>query len=1123
MHHKLLRLVRLPRLLPGGGKLYWTVLGVLLLLASLRLTVEPMTRPLLASYLLEQSERLSAQLGVPTQISYDRLYLSMSVNGLVVLIATPYLTIGDQTFSAQKATLVLFPGQTPQLIVSGTSFSIRVEPDRSVSVNDIPLALLGDTSAERAMPALPFELLGENITLSVTSADRQITLDSLQIAVSANPQLNVLAFSLLSGQTSKPRLTGQATLSLHTPGNVLFYLRASGIDALLSNQLQHDINGTVTAEIWGTYRNDQLTAQAQMIASSFVGTFATAVADPSGAAPRLSGTLAVMIADIEGSNLLRPTQRVVAQWQAKLHNAVLDAPEPFLGTPLHLDLTEASGELLVDADGWHLSSPDIRFTGPLGTAGVAMEVGALQANPLTLSIGASATGVDVSGVFDVLPLALGEKSIGFLRRDLRSNTAQLNTLVIAGSPHDGFPWDEGGTGEFQLRGEFFGAELDYATGWPKLTDAYGGFGVDDQALAVTVTRSRVGPVTVGLSRAGIDNLYATLSTLHLAVDNVLGPGDLTSLVDALPGTRRYASELANLSIAGSQALDLALTVPLDTDDPIAVSGAVSLLDDSALTYLPLTLTLADASGDFNFDHRSMRGIATGRLLDSGVRLSLKLDDAGVAMRLDGTFDLAAAARKLDLVDQLPLSGASAVAVEFSPDTLRISSNLRGTAVDLPPPLRKPAGQAIRLEVNSSAGRTHIGYGDNLANIYLGENTGIAVALGDATAPAELPARGSVLRGSLDAVNLDELLGDASASPTALPQPVDLQLELNDATLLDLRHPQLDLQATLNTTVTVMALQSEVLDGQILFRGDDSLDISLAFLNIPGQEDQPISEDTIYVEPGELTPVLPALDVHIDRLSIGDANYANVAFTGQPSESLWQLNQLRTEIGAATLRTSGYTNIKGNPYTQLTLDIDIPGPNLEQFLLNYGNEDTLAGGNATINGQLRWAGSLFDPHVLSMQGTVTVTAGDFVLRQGSGGIRLLNILSPFTLLESLPVIGDSDSNFNTASGKLVFNDGSMTFHDTAVNSTELDINITGSTNLITQYNDIYSAVKINASQNIVAGAIAALNPITGALLLLLNQASEKPLFGQLELNYHITGTWEEPDIQQLSIPTNAETN
>ncbi len=1102
-------------LIPGGGRLYWAVLGLLLLIASARLIAEPLLRPLVANYILDANAKLSEIIGKPVVSGYDNIYLSLSLNGLIILVIDPYLEVDTQTFQAQEASLVLFPGRRPQVTISNASLSIAALADNTFVVAGIPLdKMRGDSN--RQTPLLPFDLVAEDITIQIALANgNNIGLNDMRIAISPKPQLQVLSISFQSGTNADFRLSGKATWAPGKPNrDIFFYLRAAGFDNALRDLLAIRQNSaTLVTEIWGNFRGGNVNALAQVLVTKFIGDY-----DLPGdqlAAIQAIGDHARVVAEIEIADTLTASQHVVARWHATLQNIRVTAPEPYLGGPLNLMRAEASGQFTADNVGWNLAIPDVRTTGPLGHAAGEVAIQAPQFEPIALSVGASAAQVDVAEVLATLPLAVGEESLEFLREALRIRQAQLTTLVIDSGQQKDLLWDNIPIERFVLESEFFDASLEYADGYPPVTEAHGGFGIDGTSLAVTVAQARIGPARLGLSRAGISDTTAAQTTLFVAADSILEQDEMIELITDLPATRQYVPELEDLRIDGRQTLDLALTIPLDSGDEIQVSGSLAPEGANTLTYLPLDLTLTNVDGEIDFDQQTLSGITTGDLFDSSVRVSVGFGDAGSKVKLNGTFDLAKAAKQLKLSGDLPLKGKSPVAIEIDADGLALNSTLRGTAINLPGVLGKLADQRRNLVLRNSAGRTRITYGDNLAHLYLDDNAGLAIALGDEPEEINIPNEGTRVRGRLNGLDLDELAGNVG-NMGGLPLPVDAELTLSDTTFLGMRHPEFAVQATIATTITVASVQADALAGRFDFLPADELAVSLAYLNLPKAPSQSTvaNDATIYVEPSTLTPNLPKLSARISKLKIGEVDYQDVFIAGKPIESIWQLDEARALIGKATLRANGYTNIKGNPYAEISLTIAVPA--LEDFLREYGNKDTIGDGNATINGKVSWEGALFDPHYFTMQGTVTLAAKDFVIRKGTDGIRLLDLLSPFTLLESLPIIGSGASKFSGANGNLIFGDSNLNFDNIAISSPDLDIKINGSTNLITHRNDIYSQVQVNASQNIVTGAVAALNPITGAVLLLLNQVSDNPILGQLALQYHITGTWKEPIIQQKQV-------
>lgn len=1131
---------RAPRWLGSG--LSWLVLLIVIALVLFQLGIKYLLAPAVKRTLDESADRFTAVLGVPVEIGFADLDLNLGLSGIHLNIIAPVVRIGTDVLAASEANLAYYLEGLPVLEITDLELSLVQRADGQFAFGQLVMPQLAESKAVTANMnrLVPFDVISTNTQLNLTvPAGQTYSLKNLDIGVHSDVATEQIQVSFTNGYTTELVTRGRINFEPLTH-SAHGYVRIIGAERLLPELLGDAmplVSDGSRIEIWAEYANDELMATIQANAHAIEANLttllpaATPPAPPAAAAPAVvadpvaPATRRARIQDIQvlarttTPLQLNRTTPLALTWQLHATEILLDPGEPVLGGALVLDALTAAGDFDLATAGWQLNVPALRFSGPLGLGQVAIKLSQAGAALPQVDVRATVPHLDATTLTQLLPRALSATGVDFLRHDLQIGRAQAPRLIVRGSDFSSFPWPDRASGEFRVELDFFDTVLDYGTGYPPLRDASGTILLDGSALAVTIVAANVGPAEIAVARAGVDDLTAPASTLYVAADATVPAQGLFSLLRALPDTRRQAnSQLGDLVLTGGQRLDLAVVVPLDTDDPIAVSGALTAGPNNALTYTPLELTLSALEGTFNFDRAGVRGIGYGELLGAGVRLSLAISENEPLVRLDGTFDLADVLARLELAPAAPLRGRSEVAVLLEGHRIDLRSELRGTAIDLPPPLGKPAANRRPLAVQLAATGTQLDYDSGFLRAALSPQGEQAIVFNSDKFPVLTGTAGSRVSGAIPQVDLDALaatIGDGGGLP--LRKPIALDLQLPAAQLLGLTHPQLHLTADFTATTTIALIEAAALAGQVQVGADKVIAISVHHLYYPETEPQDYTDiQTIVVEPGVLTPVLPPLALVIDELVLGEHTYLNLQASGAPDGDRWNLTQLVTRTpGANTLSLSGSTATAGEPHTAITISGQLG--DLEKFIGNYSDSNSIKEGTGALSGTLSWAGALTDPHLFSLQGELNVEATRFILNQESGGARLLNLLSPFTLLQDIGNEMPADGFLlESAKGKIRFTEGQLVVAPLDMTGPEIDIKMTGSTNMITRRNNITSLVKLNRSGNVTAAAATVINPLAGAFILLFDKVLNQPLLGDFELKYSITGTWDEPQVDYEQI-------
>ncbi|MBF2735640.1 MAG: hypothetical protein ISN26_06160 [Betaproteobacteria bacterium AqS2] len=1095
----------------------WVLVAFFVLVIAIKTAVfpyvfEPVARQSLGLY----SAALAARLGEEVEIGFDEIAVSLGTRAVFIAVTEPYFRVGAQTTRARRALWVYGYQQPPVLVLDQANAAIVRYPGGAhviggvdpallqAAFRDIAPQLLSRPAGGAMLPPLPSLLIATDAHLSYAQADDAKPLRLPVTTFALRPAADdVLQVSFHSLQDASWSYFGRLNLPRDlAAGRAGFYVSAREAGSLLRRLGLPNDAERLSFEAWG-----------EIEAGSRLSVYVEAAA---AAATHAGGTEGQGYAAVTGPARLQlraaatdafgPARRLRADWAVNASAVRLRLPPAFLDGEVALAALEGGGGFAWDAAGWRLRARDVRFTGPPGTGGLRLNLARDAAGVVAVDFAGSAPQADLAAVTALLPSALSPRGVAYMRERLRAGKAQLRTIAVAAPDVRGFPWADGAGGRFTLEAHLYDAEVDYATGYPLLRDAAGSFGIAGSRLAVTVAGGEVAGASLRVARVGIDDLQAAAKTIYAAVDAQLPPDGLDEVLLQLPPTRAKAAELLEaVEPLGSQRLLLTVAVPVDGGEASA-SGALELGAGSALLYRAATVTATALRGRLAFRDGAVAGVLGGRVFDTPAQLSLALDAAATEVEISGEFDLDRTLARLGRPAPVPLQGASALTARLAAGELSVASDLRGTAIELPAPFGKEAAAARELRLRIDRDATRLAYGDGLARALLPHGGGgTALAFGPAADMPAAPAAGTRGRGEIAGVDLDALLAGGAAGGMADAQPLELELALPQARLLGMEHPVLTLRATVAATATVAALASERLRGAVAVGPQGTVRLSLAELRVPAPADE--DEDGARPSPAP-TPALPPLDARIDLLTYKDKSYMDVHLRGAPAGGVWTIAAGGARFGATEFSIAGSTGTAA-PATELLVRVE--SPRLDEFVAGYAGSDGVAGGTGRLSGALRWDGSLFSPDYHTLAGTLAFAAEEIVVTRDSGGARLLNLLSPFTLLNTLPDLGLEGTRFATAAGEFAFADGDLIINSLEMDGDEVNISASGSTSLITEVNDIDYSVELASSDTLTAGAVSFVNPLAGALLLVFGNVLDAPLLGRIELNYKVAGTWDEPEV------------
>jgi uncharacterized protein (TIGR02099 family) len=774
----------------------------------------------------------------------------------------------------------------------------------------------------------------------------------------------------------------------------------------------------------------------------------------------------------------------------RMENGALEVPGVFEDPVVPIDKLSAELQWHVEGQAISATVSNLKFNNAdaQGEGRIVWKTGNASRGrfPGVLDLQATLSRADGARVHRYLPLGVPKAARDYVRDSVLQGQASGVKFRVKGDLRD-FPFKDPRLGEFRVTAEVrdvtfaFVPPQSAAAGsgtWPALRDLSGELVFERNGMQVKNAAGRF---------AGAPNLQvrtdAQIRDYQAAVvavnGQVRGPlGEALAVVNNSPVNGFIGRALAKASGNGSADVHLKLELPVATLNKSKVQGSV-VLPGNDIQITPDSPMLARAHATVAFTERgfSVSG-AQARALGGDVRLDggsrgmpgVALPAAGettIQLRAQGTATAEGLrqARELGFVSRLARDAAGSAAYNLTIGFRRgvpevaVTSNLQGLALNLPPPLSKPAETVLALRYENALTReppTAAGRLQDRITADLGRVASL-VFVRDLAQPEPRVVRGSIAVGlapgesavlpdqgvtanvnlanvDVDAWRnvLDRAAGpapDARTAPRATPAAAASSYL---PTVLAVRAKELTVEGrTLHNVVVGGSRDGQVwqanvdaaeLNGYAEYRqpagaGAGRVHARLARLSIAASAATQV-ESLLEQQPRNL----PALDIVVDdfelrgkklgRLEIDAVNRGASVAARDRGVREWRLNKLSLSMPEATFSATGnwvaldaqaVPSARPGPHagperrrTAMKFRLDIADSGL--LLARLGMKDIVRRGKGRMEGQVAWLGSPLSLNYPTLDGAfyVNMEGGQF-LKADPGLAKLLGVLS----LQSLP--------------------------------------------------------------------------------------------------------------------------
>ncbi|QOW18905.1 TIGR02099 family protein [Lysobacter ciconiae] len=863
---------------------------------------------------------------------------------------------------------------------------------------------------------------------------------------------------------------------------------------------------------------------------------------PLGNAPGINGLAADVRGDAEGfSAQLDPSAAMSFDW-----------PRGF-GVPhvVHLTGNVAGWR---GPDGWQAGTSALRIQGP--------DFGANVRGGLGWNGDGGRPRIDLAATVDEtrLPVAKGfwvrhlmpEALLHWLDTALVDGIVRDGRAIVSGDLDD-WPFDDH-TGRFEASAHITDATVAFQPDWPAAT------GLDLQASFIgngldISGHGTLAGIAIPSVKASVD--HYDHGTLAIQAKGSSDVSRLLGLLRASPLQQLNPETFASIKGSGPAEVDFAMALPMVEHGALAIDGNVRLAG-ARLADPRWGLAFEQVRGPVTY---TQNGFRADRLdVQMGGRpgkLSLRsgkdaVRDSGNVLEADlqaqfGADTLLARAPELGWLAPYMHGRSSWTVGVLVPAAgtgsggaarLKLQSDLVGTALTLPAPLAKPAGQRLAATVETALpleqGEVQVVLGDVLAlrARSSGQRTGIRAALGTATLPAPAPASGLIASGrarSLDAIGWVGLAragaGDGSGAGVPLGQ-IDIRTDRLQLFGGEFGDARVRVSPGAGGALLVQA-EGPRLQGRLQVPESSTAPVSGRFERVhwrlptkaagapkpaPHVATATVDED---IDPARIPPL--ALD--IDDLRLDDAVLGRASLRTRATAAGLQIEHFSAQRPGQRIDVRGSWTGRGR-VARTRFEVDLASTDFGRLLAGLGHVGRLDGGEGRMSLAAEWPGGPMQFELVKVSGNLKGEVRDGrLLDVEPGAGRVLGLLSiaelPRRLMLDFRDFFSKGFAFNEAKGDIRFAGGMASSDDLRIEGPAARINIRGEADLRAEtFNQTIEVLPRSGNLLTVAGALAG-GPVGAAIGAAANAVLRKPL-GQIGAKtYRVSGPWKDPHVDVVS--------
>jgi uncharacterized protein YhdP len=264
--------------------------------------------------------------------------------------------------------------------------------------------------------------------------------------------------------------------------------------------------------------------------------------------------------------------------------------------------------------------------------------------------------------------------------------------------------------------------------------------------------------------------------------------------------------------------------------------------------------------------------------------------------------------------------------------------------------------------------------------------------------------------------------------------------------------------------------------------------------------------------------LPALHLYAKSFRYAGVELGETRIEAYPTAEGFHFEKVDAESEQLSLQASGDWSLQ-NHQQRSDFRIHMTSESLGDFLETLDLSSAMQGGQTVVQFNAWWPGSPAVFALSRLNGEVEFNVVQGNIADASAGTgRLLGLLSIQSLPKRLALdfrdVFDSGFAFDEASGSFTMENGRARTDDVILESSSARISVTGSTDLVDQQYDQVLTIRPGLGNTLpVIGAIAG-GPVGAAAGLALQGLLHEQLGDATQVQYSITGSWEEPVFEPI---------
>ncbi|GLZ83974.1 TIGR02099 family protein [Metapseudomonas resinovorans] len=686
------------------------------------------------------------------------------------------------------------------------------------------------------------------------------------------------------------------------------------------------------------------------------------------------------------------------------------------------------------------------------------------------------------------------------------------------------------------------AELAYQPGWPELREARGDVFIEDTGVRIKVPAGRILDSRVSDAEAEVPHVepgQVARLQLDAKLDSSFTDG-LKILQQAPMGT---ASIFAGWQGQGTLDGNLKLDIPLEKGH--APHVVVDLATQGAqLKIARPELSLSQLKGAFRYDTdtglsaQDIRGQAFGHEVRASAKAEGSNGKARSRILATSSIALNDLTKWLGVTQPLPASGSLPYNLNLSLDgpnsQLRIDSNLKGLAIDLPAPFGKAADDSRdaswRMTLEGDERSYWLDYA-GLASLALAAPVGkledgrgeLVLGGGAAMAPG---TKGLSVRGRVAELDTAPWLALAKqytpkdgAEKARMLRSADL--EIGQFKGFGTTFENLKVKLDRSSAGWNLGLDSALMQGTVVMA--DAKDVPIAIrmkqIRLPKPPENDAEADARPDPMAGIDPhKVPAMDVRIDQVMLGDSPLGAWSFKARPSAKGVAFSELDLDLKG--LKVSGTAGWEGAAEDSASwYKGRLEGKNLADVLKAWNFAPSATSERFRLDADGRWPGSPAWVSLKRFSGSLDASLrnGQFVeVEGGAQALRVFGLLNFNSIgrrlrLDFSDLLGKGLA-YDRVKGLLVGSEGRfVTRKPITLEGPSSGLELDGTLDLAADRIDAKLLVTLPVTNNLPLAALIVGAPAIGGALFVVDKLLGDKVARFASVQYKVEGSWKSPKI------------